>query len=102
MREIDVAAFEAALAVGVTAIDVRELSEYAEGHVPGVLAVPMGQLAGFVRTLVDPGPIHLVCWSGRRSAAVGELLESSGREVVNVAGGTAAWIRSGRPVARGL
>ena len=86
----------------LTLIDVREVDEYAAGHVPGAALVPMSTVPARAVSL-DPGrPVHVVCQSGGRSKAMASLLESMGFEVVNVAGGTAAWITAGRPVERGL
>ena len=46
-------------------------------------------------------PVYVVCASGNRSAAMTDLLRGSGYDAYSVAGGTAAWARSGRPVETG-
>ncbi len=39
----------------------------------------------------------MVCASGNRSGAMTDFLTGSGFDAVNIAGGTSAWIRAGRP-----
>jgi rhodanese-related sulfurtransferase len=59
----------------------------------------------FIERLADlpvDRPLLVVCHTGSRSAAVTAYLVRSGRtDVVNVAGGMAAWERAGLPVHRG-
>lgn len=99
MREIDTDQLATALADGAAVIDVRESDEYAAGHVPGAVNIPMGRLTARLDELDRTAPVHLVCASGNRSAAMADVLLTQGFDAVNVRGGTSAWIRSGRPVA---
>ncbi|MEX2290235.1 MAG: rhodanese-like domain-containing protein [Mycobacteriales bacterium] len=46
-------------------------------------------------------PVFVTCQSGGRSTQAAQLLDRAGIDVRNVAGGTSAWIRSGRPVETG-
>ena len=102
MRQVDAAGLEAVLRDGGTLIDVREPGEYAQAHVPGAVLIPMGQLTARLGEL-DPGkPVYVICASGNRSGAMTDLLRASGYDAVNVTGGTTAWLRTGRPVDRGL
>ena len=83
-------------------IDVREPDEYAAGHVPGAVLIPLGH--GPRRTSTASGPTGRPTSSaspagaacGRASIASGE-----GYDVVNVTGGTGAWIASGHDVVVG-
>jgi rhodanese-related sulfurtransferase len=100
--EIDVARLEQVLSEGGQLVDVREPQEYAAAHVPGALLVPMGRLTARLDELDASSPVHLICASGNRSGAMCDLLAARGFTAVNVAGGTAAWIASGRPVEGGL
>ena len=102
MREIDVAQLELALNEGAQLVDVREPAEYAQLHVPGAELIPMGRLSDRIPDLDRSRPVHLICASGNRSSAMGDLLIAAGFDAVNVSGGTAAWARSGRPVESGL
>ncbi len=79
-------------------IDVREPGEYREGHLPAARNVPMSQFTNRLHEIERDKPVYVVCASGNRSAVVADFLTSSGIEAINVAGGTAAWVRSGRPI----
>jgi rhodanese-related sulfurtransferase len=102
MREINIDQLAKALVEGAAVIDVREISEYADAHVPGAVSIPMGRLTSRLDELDRTTPVHLVCASGNRSAAMADVLLAQGFDAVNVVGGTSAWMRSGRPVVRGV
>jgi rhodanese-related sulfurtransferase len=99
--EITLEEFAAAQQDGTT-VDVRERGEYAQGHVPGAVLVPMSQLASRLGELDRSSRIHVICASGNRSKAMTDLLVAQGFDAVSVAGGTQAWIASGRAVGVGL
>lgn len=101
MREIDIAQIAAALESGAAVIDVRETDEFAQGHVPGALNLPMGVLTSRLDELDRTSPVHVICASGNRSSAMTDVLTAQGFDAVNVRGGTSAWIKSGRPVETG-
>lgn len=86
---------------GVT-LDVRERAEYAQAHVPDAVMMPMGQLASRLDEVDRSTRVHVICASGNRSKAMTDLLVAQGFDAVSVAGGTSAWIASGRAVAVGL
>lgn len=102
MRQIDIQQVATALESGACVIDVRETSEYAAGHVPGAVNIPMGRLTARLGELDRGATVHVICASGNRSGAMVDLLVAHGFDAVNVAGGTGAWIRSGRSVEQGL
>lgn len=77
-------------------VDVREVSEYVEGHIPGAQLIPMGQLPSRLNELDQFGPLYVVCTSGGRSASMTHFLRNAGFDAYSVAGGTSAWARSGR------
>jgi rhodanese-related sulfurtransferase len=99
--EIDIERLAGAAEARAHVIDVREASEYVAGHVPGAQLIPMGHLAGRLTELDKSRPVYVVCASGNRSAAMTDLLVAHGYEAYSVAGGTAAWARSGRPLDTG-
>jgi rhodanese-related sulfurtransferase len=101
MREIDVDELERLLDEGAVVVDVREPQEYVEAHVPGAVLIPMGRLVGATDELDSSRPVHLICRSGHRSAVMCEVLGAQGFDAVNVAGGTLAWVRAGKPYDRG-
>lgn len=101
--EIGVDALRAALdrsdGVPRTVVDVREDHEFAAGHVPGALHVPMSGFVDRVHEVVGlPGKVYLICEVGGRSGQVAAWLAQQGHATVNVAGGTSAWRRAGYPV----
>jgi rhodanese-related sulfurtransferase len=86
---------------GALVLDVRNPDEFVEARVPGVLLIPLPELPGRHGEIPPADTVYVICRSGARSLKAGEFLESQGRTAVNVAGGTLAWIESGRPVDSG-
>ncbi len=99
--EIDVDELALRIEAGAVVIDVREPDEYGNGHVPGAILVPLGSVPDRLGDLGVGTELLLVCRSGARSMRAGEFLEAQGRTAVNVAGGTLAWVASGRDVVTG-
>ena len=98
---IDVAGLKARLAGGARVIDVRAPAEYAAGHVPGAINIPIDQLeALFSQVTSDPAaPVYFICAVGGRSARAVEIARARGlASPVNVEGGTMAWVSAGYPV----
>ena len=83
-------------------IDVREADEYDSGHVPGALFVPLSELEQRVDEVPSGEPVLVICKSGGRSMRACNYLAPLGRDVTNIAGGTMAWIDSGRDVVTGM
>jgi rhodanese-related sulfurtransferase len=79
-------------------IDVRSDGEFAAGHAPQAVHIPLGQLSpeklpkGAARRLV------LVCASGMRSSAGCGALRPKGFDAYSLKGGMGAWSRAGGPV----
>ncbi|HRV69356.1 MAG TPA: rhodanese-like domain-containing protein [Marmoricola sp.] len=91
----------AAWADGATIVDVREPDEYAGGHVPGALLMPVSHVPARVAELDQARPVYVICRSGQRSLGISEYLRSRGFDARSVEGGTVAWSDSGRPVVTG-
>jgi molybdopterin/thiamine biosynthesis adenylyltransferase/rhodanese-related sulfurtransferase len=104
--EIDAAT--ASARIGEAAfLDVRERDEWDEGHIPGALFIPRGNLESRVELAIPDKsqPIVVYCAAGNRSAFAAKTLEELGYEdVVNLAGGYTDWKRNGFPtqLPRGL
>ena len=98
----DVSELREALASGeASLVDVREYPEWAGGRVAGSRLVPLGEIAERAKEIDRDKPVYVICRSGRRSATASELLARSGfSRVVDVAGGTEAWIAAGGAVER--
>jgi hydroxyacylglutathione hydrolase len=101
--QIDVAELRARLDAGepVRVLDVRRSGEHVGGHVPGAASIPLDRLEGEIARLPRTGPLAVICAGGYRSSAAASLLERAGvSEIVNVVGGTNAWIAAGYPIER--
>lgn len=82
-------------------VDVREPWEYQQGHVPGALLMPLGQLSMRVGELDPETPVAVICATGSRSQSAAALLGQKGfKTIYNVVGGTGYWMRSGLEVER--
>lgn len=86
---------------GDVVVDVRMPDEYEEAHVAGAVLIPLPELTARADEIPAADPVYLICRSGARSQKAGEFLAAQGRSVVNVTGGTLAWIDSGRPTVSG-
>lgn len=83
----------------VTVVDVRSANEWAGGHLPGALHIPLGYLADRANEITRSRPVVLQCQSGARSAIASSILERLGfDDVVNLAGGFSGWTEAGLPV----
>ena len=82
---------------GVPLIDVREPDEFAAGHVPGAVNLPMSTIGEHLDELPD-GAFDVICAVGGRSSRVVQALEARGYDATNVDGGTNEWIAQGYPV----
>jgi glyoxylase-like metal-dependent hydrolase (beta-lactamase superfamily II)/rhodanese-related sulfurtransferase len=82
-------------------VDVRRPAEYGNGHVPRALNAPLATLDRVAAELPfeKDKPTAVICAGGYRSSAAASLLEKLGfTNLLNVAGGTGAWINAGYPV----
>jgi rhodanese-related sulfurtransferase len=80
-------------------VDVREAHEYAAGHIPGAVSMPLSMFD--VRALpADEGrQVVLSCAAGMRSAQGLMLANEQGLSLdTHFAGGFSDWARSGMPV----
>ncbi|MBB2497929.1 rhodanese-like domain-containing protein [Amycolatopsis echigonensis] len=87
------------LPADVALLDVREDDEWAAGHAPAAVHIPLGELPARVGELAEfpeDNPVYVICRSGGRSARATAWLNASGWDAVNVAGGMGAWAREGR------
>ncbi|MET8725140.1 rhodanese-like domain-containing protein [Streptomyces misionensis] len=88
-----------------TVIDVRTPGEYAGGHVPGALNIPLDQLDRAlpdIRHAAGRGELLVVCASGARSEKACAQLAAQGIRAATLAGGTGAWAAQGHALDRPL
>lgn len=77
-------------------LDVRRSGEFEQGHAPGAINIPLAELEENFSSLPFNWPIAVICASGYRSTIACSILERSGiKFVMNVSGGTSAWIKNG-------
>lgn len=101
VQEITVDELAPLLEQGARLVDVREPNEYEEARVPGGVHVPLASVPDQIDVFRSDGPVYVICRSGARSRRACEFLLQHGLDVVNVQGGTLAWIASGRDIAAG-
>lgn len=83
----------------VTVVDVRNPGEWAAGHVPGALHIPLAELADRLDDIPRDKPIVMQCQGGSRSAIAASLLDAEGvGGVANLVGGFRAWAAAGNEV----
>jgi len=80
----------------VQTLDVRSAAEFATGHVPGAVNIPMEQVESRIEDLPQ-GPLVLICEGGKRAEIVAGWLAERPNVTV-LAGGTRAWKNAGYPV----
>jgi rhodanese-related sulfurtransferase len=80
-------------------LDVRDPDEWAAGHAPAAVHVPMMEIPGRIAEVPAERDVVVVCRVGSRSAQVVAYLIAHGRErVANLDGGMYAWGAAGRPI----
>ncbi|MEX2630906.1 MAG: rhodanese-like domain-containing protein [Tistlia sp.] len=84
-------------------LDVREISEYEEGHIPGARHCHVGHLDGALDELgLDPErPVVSTCSVGHRGSLGASILARHGYRAVNLLGGMTAWQALGLPTEEG-
>ena len=76
-------------------LDVRNLSEFKEGHIPGAQHIFVGKLEERLDEIPRDKPIAVHCQSGYRSALATTILLDKGFDNIrNYAGGWAEWSRN--------
>ena len=84
-------------------IDVGNPGDFAEGHIPGSISLPLSASFKEKSKNLSKGKTYiLICPTGRRSATAAKLMMEQGFEkVYNLKGGIADWLRNGFKVAKG-
>lgn len=80
-------------------LDVREDDEWAAGHAPGAVHIPLSDVPTRLGELPEvEGALAVVCRSGGRSGRAVQWLQAQGFDVINVDGGMRAWSGAGKPM----
>jgi glyoxylase-like metal-dependent hydrolase (beta-lactamase superfamily II)/rhodanese-related sulfurtransferase len=82
---------------GLQVLDVREESEYRDGHIPDSVSTPYHDIHELPGELDPARPVAVLCSSGERAATAASLLQRFGaREPIHVIdGGVGTWARRG-------
>jgi hydroxyacylglutathione hydrolase len=86
---------------GLQVIDVRRPAEYESGHAPRAITAPLAKFRELLPglDLRPDGPSAIICAGGYRSSAATSIAQQLGfTNLLNVTGGTTAWINAGYEV----
>lgn len=98
----DLANAHANLKEGEVILDVRNPDEYEQGHIPGSLNIPLGDLEQRHEELRSYQAVYIHCKMGGRAKKAFDLLDSLGLENTHCLQevGFVAWENEGHPVNR--
>jgi rhodanese-related sulfurtransferase len=87
---------------GAFVLDVRELNEWEDGHIPDATLIPLGQLESRMEEVPEDQEVVIVCRSGNRSAQARDILKNAGfTNITSMAGGMNQWIANSYEVETG-
>ena len=80
-------------------LDVRGFDEFATGHAPAAVCIPLPDLERRAGEVPADRPVLVLCQSGGRSALAAARLRALGMDnIADVAGGFQAWRQAGLPI----
>jgi len=76
----------------ITILDVREQEEFAFGHIPGAINIPLGEIEDRFDEIDKTKELHVICRTGNRSDQAAQRLAKKGyKNVKNVIPGMTKW-----------
>lgn len=81
-------------------VDVRSAGEFAAGHIPGAVNIPLEQVQSRLADFATHGRVVVVCQSGKRAAMACGLLAAKRPDLAELEQGTDGWIAEGLPLVR--
>ena len=75
----------------LTILDVREIHQYAAGHIPSAENFPLSTLGSDFSKLDKDQKYYVICQAGGRSAKAYDFLDAQGFDVINIEGGMNNW-----------
>lgn len=72
---------------GAKVVDVREPDEFAAGHIPGAVNLPLSQMRARYAELPSDRPLQLYCGVGQRAYYATRFLTQHGYHAANLSGG---------------
>ncbi|WP_053582964.1 rhodanese-like domain-containing protein [Lysinibacillus contaminans] len=89
---IDITTIEDKVADGWKIVDVREVEEFENGHIPNAINVPLSSISQGEHSVLEQDQKYIViCQSGNRSQKASEQLHKAGFQVLNVKQGMGSW-----------
>jgi len=84
-------------------IDVREVQEYTQGHVPNAKLIVLNTVPIRSDEFPRDGDVYVICRSGIRSAQAIKFLEQNDgyQNLINIRGGILAWMEEEYPIEQG-
>lgn len=100
-REISAQELDAMLRAGqALVVDVREFDEFASGHIPGAINMPLSTFQPSRLPAADGKTVVLSCLGGKRSAmALAKCATARSAVDTHLAGGFGAWQAARLPIA---
>ena len=86
-------------------VDVREDSEWNEGHIAGAIHIPLAQVESRLSELAQykDSTVIMQCRSGKRSAKAAVIFQYAGfSKVYNLTGGIIAWSKDGLKITNAI
>ena len=74
---------------GAVLLDVREAEEFASGHIPGAVNLPLSRISAV--TFPKDTPLFIYCLRGARSRRAAAILKKKGYPQAQSIGGIASW-----------
>ncbi|TDM48638.1 rhodanese-like domain-containing protein [Macrococcoides goetzii] len=75
----------------INLIDVREVYEYEDNHIPEAVNIPLSVLVENTNYFTKDDHYHIICRSGNRSGQACQYLSGLGIATTNVDGGMLDW-----------
>jgi len=73
-------------------IDVRRIDEFAAGHIPGAINIPVDEIRARLQEIPHGKMIYIYCEAGLRGYLAQRILKQNGFEsVANLSGGYVLW-----------
>jgi len=95
----DITAFKDAVAAGAYVIDIREVSEYEGGHIPGAVNIPIRTLADNLSQIPTDRQVFVYCRSGFRAGLATSALRMLGYDnVLGFPPSMLGWEDAGEPI----
>jgi rhodanese-related sulfurtransferase len=98
MPEVSPSQAQQLIESGGQLVDVRTDDEYAAGHIPGALHVPLADVRSEAAGLDREKPLVVYCRSGERSGMAADAFAASGWDAHSIEGGLLQWADEGLPL----